>query len=117
DPAIRWFNAEGEQMQPGHWGQHHARSLAYMVSPGGTRGDRHYLVLFNAADEYVFVKLPLLQEVACWQPLLDTNIADGKPPKESPLCWLEVDLDAFSCMVLLGHEPPISDMVDVQLVA
>lgn len=117
EPAIRWFNAAGEQMQPVHWGQHHARTLVYVVSPVGIGGDHHYLVLFNAANETVDFKMPLLQEVGCWQTLLDTSLPDGKPLPETPLCSLEVSMVPYSCIVMLGHNSPVPNMLDVQLVA
>ncbi|MES2603765.1 MAG: alpha-amylase family glycosyl hydrolase, partial [Pseudomonadota bacterium] len=83
DPAIRWFNAQGEEMQPRHWGQHNVHCLGYMVSPAGIIGNEHYLSLFNASDLPVDIVLPLSDEVAAWQVLLDTTVPNGQPDGET----------------------------------
>jgi glycogen operon protein len=86
DPSaavIHWYNAEGERMQPRHWGQHHLRHLGYLVSPGGPEGGEHFLVLFNAGDLDVEFCMPQLKASGCWWLLLDTCCQPALDP-DSP---------------------------------
>lgn len=99
DPAIRWFNNEGEVMQPRHWGQHNVRTLGYMVSPAGVAGSEHYLALFNAADMPAGFVLPLRDAVSGWNILLDTLLANGHPNRESRLSD-NLILSPFSTLLL-----------------
>ncbi len=85
DPAIRWFNAYGEEMQPRHWGQHNVHSLGYMVSPEGAAGSNHYLTILNSGETAVEFTLPLQSSVSNWRVLLDTLQADGQPPEAREL--------------------------------
>jgi isoamylase len=80
-PAILWFNTNGEQMQPVHWGQHHMKALGYMVVLTAHSGPKdYYLTLFNAGNSPLQFRLPALPAIGDWQVLLDTCTGDGSPP-------------------------------------
>lgn len=101
DPFIRWYNSDGELMQPRHWGQHNVHHLGYMVSPQGTGGGVHYLCLFNAGEMPVDFTLPLHGEIAGWVVLLDTGLAQGRPPTATRISESLV-LEARTTLVLVS---------------
>lgn len=71
---ILWINMAGEIMQPVHWGQHHTRSLGYLI---GCRESGRLLVLFNAGQSPISFRLPPAHPAPGWQVLLDTGLDDG----------------------------------------
>jgi hypothetical protein len=42
---------------------------------------------------------------------------DGRPLPETPLCTLEASLVAYSTVLMLGHNDPVTEMAHVQRVA
>jgi glycogen operon protein len=101
DPSILWYNTLGELMQPLHWGQHHCKSVGYLVQQ--TTIDRrrlHYLALFNAGREPIDFRLPVLAGVSSWQLLLDTCRPDGKPAPGTVVLAQQCVLPACSMLVL-----------------
>lgn len=99
EPVIRWIGSDGEEMQSRQWAQHHVHHLGYLISPLGTGGSLHYLVLLNADARPVEFVLPLRDEVAGWRVLLDASLADGKPMNDRR-CSDSVSLQD-RCTVLL----------------
>lgn len=82
--AILWFNSSGEQMQPGHWGQHHVRTVGYLVVTAEVDGERqYYLTLFNAGSSAQLFKLPTFADIDLWLVLLDTSVETGMPPPDA----------------------------------
>jgi isoamylase len=83
-PAILWYNISGELMQPVHWGQHHMKTLGYMVVMTVDPGTRdHYLTLFNAGSSAQQFRLPTLTAITDWLVLLDTCSEDGRPQADA----------------------------------
>jgi isoamylase len=102
--AISWFNSSGERMQPAHWGQHHSRTVGYLVAQNSPDGTRHlYLSLFNAASMPVDFRLPEF-DAEPWQALLDTSQPDGKPRGAMPAAVACV-LPALSTLLLHARIP------------
>jgi pullulanase/glycogen debranching enzyme len=99
--TILWYNMAGELMQPVHWGQHHCKSVGYMVEKNKEEGQRlNYLTLFNAGNSPLVFKLPDLPGVRDWQVLLDTSQHDGKPVSGNGRVIAEYALAAYSTCIL-----------------
>jgi isoamylase len=77
-PTIRWYDTAGELMQPVHWGQHHMKTLGYLVVSAAVKGKRDYfLTLFNASNSALAFRLPLDNLIDEWQILIDTSLPEG----------------------------------------
>jgi isoamylase len=103
DPIIRWFNADGEEMQPRHWGQHHCRTLGYLVLPQGSTGNEQFLVLFNASDGDLEFTLPLRAQVAQWSVLLSTLLNTQHSATEPVTFTESAQLPARTTLLLKGN--------------
>ncbi len=106
DPDILWYNDSGELMQAGHWQEHHARTLGYMlvgVDPA-TKTRHRMLIIFHAGRAALGFSLPIIAGVKNWEVLLDTATQSGVP--DSDKCMLERRLNLFSCstVVLLARQ-------------
>jgi isoamylase len=102
DPAgqeILWINMAGEIMQPVHWGQHHTRSLGYLI---GCRGLGRLLVLFNAGQSPISFRLPPAQPAPGWQVLLDTGLDDGCTGRPTSPVQGQYSMLAHTTVVLLA---------------
>ena len=109
-PAILWYNTFGEVMQPVHWGQHHSKSVGYMVEQNTSNGRRvHYLTLFNASSDPLDFRLPVLPGVDSWQLLLDTSQPDGRPAPGLTVTSLQCAMPAYSTLMLHASSLSFSD--------
>ena len=102
DAEILWFNRDGEIMQPVHWGQHHTRTLGYLVSIRVEGKARRMLALFNAGTVPVNFKLPYRQEIRRWSLVLDTSFESGLPPGSNHEIYGHYPMLGHSTVVLLG---------------
>ncbi len=87
---IDWLLPEGLPMDDSHWEDSFARSLQVFLNGQGIatpdeRGHRiigdSFLVLFNAHDEPIDVKLPSSSYAAAWTVALDTTEPTGVPER------------------------------------
>lgn len=108
--SIQWYNTSGELMQPVHWGQHHCKTVGYMVEQNAANGMRlHYLTLFNAGREPLDFNLPILPGVTSWQLLLDTSQPDGRAAADVPQIALHCPMPAWSTRILHASSLPESN--------
>jgi isoamylase len=103
-PAIRWYNTAGELMQPVHWGQHHMKTLGYLVVSALVKGKRDYfLTLFNASNGALVFKLPLEDVITEWKVLLDTNLKDGFDARDKREISIELTVPAYTTILLYAN--------------
>jgi glycogen operon protein len=96
-----WFRADGQPMEQNDWDNHHALSMAMLLSGNGIaehgpRGERlvddHFLLLFNAHYDAIDFTLPAAPGTGAWQRILDTDdgyvaSSDSLPPYASAPAW------------------------------
>ncbi|OGT71124.1 MAG: glycogen debranching enzyme GlgX [Gammaproteobacteria bacterium RIFCSPLOWO2_02_FULL_57_10] len=101
DPEIAWYNSSGERMQPGHWQEHNARTLGYMLSGiDPATGERvEILTVFHADRAALGMRLPVVPGVALWEILLDTGTQSGIPDPEN--CFVVSRLNLYSCSTVM----------------
>ncbi|MDP1933058.1 MAG: glycogen debranching protein GlgX [Gammaproteobacteria bacterium] len=101
DPEIAWYNSGGERMQPGHWQEHNARTLGYMLSgKDPVTGERvQLMIVFHADRAALGMHLPEVPGVALWEILLDTGTQSGIPDPEN--CYVVSRLNLYSCSTVM----------------
>ena len=90
---CEWFRADGQPMEQQDWDNHHALSVAMLLSGNGIaehgpRGERqrddHFLLLFNAHYDAIDFTLPAPPPGAPWQRILDTHDGYVAPSESLP---------------------------------
>jgi pullulanase/glycogen debranching enzyme len=103
-PTIRWYDTAGELMQPVHWGQHHMKTLGYLVVSAPVKGKRDYfLALFNASNSALSFRLPLINVINEWQVLIDTSLPEGFDAKHKNHLSAESIVPACTTILLYAN--------------
>ena len=101
DPAIEWYNANGNLMQPNHWAEFHNRTLGYLLSwhDAVANSRQRIFIVFHADRDASALQLPVLPDVVQWEILFDTALATGIP--EPGNCLVQSRLRLFSCSTVM----------------
>ena len=79
---VTWLRRDGREMAPADWFASEQRFLGILLASEDTGRDvvtageeyrpRYLLALLNSADEQLSFRLPQMQDIGHWQPLMDT---------------------------------------------
>lgn len=112
DSAIQWYSPSGELMQSAHWGQHHLKTLGYLISVRQDNLGRVFLCIFHADDESGKFILPPVASRQ-WKLLLDTSLPHGKPDSDMIIDQGFYPLVPYSSALLLAEKtsPTTEDLL------
>jgi isoamylase len=119
-PDIAWFAPSGDEMTSDQWGDGFARCLSVFVNGHGMRArdsrgqrvtDDSFLLLFNAHEEAVEVKIPDERWAPGWLTEIDTVEPLGRPPtgQERVMANVAFLLPGRSVRVLRAEAGPGAD--------
>ena len=96
--AIRWLNADGQEMRQEHWGQRQNFMLGYKLTNNADQSK--VLVIFNNNAGARPFTLPVNENGAQWHWLLDSNSANGESAATAVAGEAVINVSAASVAVL-----------------
>lgn len=103
--SIHWINTAGEIMLPVQWGQHHTKSLGYLIEFKSDQGVQSLLTLFNAGNSPISFHMPVATTTTGWKILLDTGLSDGVTGVTHVLVQGQYSMLAHTTVVMLALVP------------
>jgi len=120
---IAWLRPDGTLMQPDDWESGFGRAVGVFLNGQGIREkdrrgepirDRHFIVLFNAGDDIIDFRIPVVEYSPDWEVVIDTAGERADSALLSP--GDTVRLAATSLLVLSEH-PRVEREVDHSVAA
>lgn len=120
---IAWLRPDGTLMQPDDWESGFGRAVGVFLNGQGIREkdrrgepirDRHFIVLFNAGDDVIDFRIPVVEFSPDWEVVIDTagERADSALIKPGDTLGL-----AAKSLVVLSEHPRVEREVDHSVAA
>ena len=120
---IAWLRPDGTLMQPEDWDSGFGRAVGVFLNGLGIREqdrrgedirDRHFIVLFNAGDDIIDFRIPVVEHSPDWEVVIDTA---GERADSAVLKPGEVVRLAAKSLIVLSEHPRVEREMDHSVAA
>ena len=98
---ITWYHPSGFVMQKDHWHSHRASTLGYLIKEKALSTPL-LLCLFHAGKDPIKFQLPVIENIAHWQVIIDTTVNGEQKDKRIIPAERIITMEPFSTIVLLN---------------
>ncbi|MFD4957310.1 glycogen debranching protein GlgX [Microbacterium sp. NPDC058389] len=120
---IAWLRPDGSLMQPEDWDSGFGRAVGVFLNGQGIREkdrrgdaitDRHFIVLFNAGDDIIDFRIPVVEYSPDWEVVIDTAGERADSALVSPGDTVRL---AAKSLIVLSEHPRVELEVDHSVAA
>jgi glycogen operon protein len=120
---IAWLRPDGTLMQPEDWESGFGRAVGVFLNGQGIREkdrrgepirDRHFIVLFNAGDDIIDFRIPVVEFSPDWEVVIDTA---GERADSALIEPGEILRLAAKSLIVLSEHPRVEREVDHSVAA